>query len=103
MWLPGARAWLEATRNLCSGWFEKSVGKDSVAILQQQGPAAVAASDCRQHAIRAALWDGHLRGNRPGFIFECGGRTFRDTDHSRKVHKLAAASGETRSNCRIGS
>src|SRR5262249_53516857 len=41
------------------------VGKKRLAILHQQGPAAVAASYCCHHAIRAALRDRHLGGDRP--------------------------------------
>src|SRR5262249_12358673 len=78
------------------------IGKGGLAILYQQGPAAVAASYCCQHAVRAPLWDRNLGGNRPRLVFEVRRRTLRDTDHSRKVDELAAASGEARPNCWIG-
>src|SRR5215831_11032280 len=79
------------------------VGKERLAILQQQGPAAVAASNSRQHTIRATLGDRDFGGDRPRFILEVWRRTLRDTDHSGEVDELAATSGEARTNCRINS
>src|SRR5215472_18400859 len=77
------------------------IGKERLAILQQQGPTAIAASYSRQHAIRAALGNGDFGGDRPSFILEVRRRTLWDSDHAGKVDELAATSGEARTNCRI--
>src|SRR5262245_9605250 len=72
------------------------------AVLQQQCPAAVAASNGRQDSIRATRRNYDVGGYRPRPVFEVRSRTLRDADHSRKVNELIAASGETRPDGRIG-
>src|SRR5262249_55031751 len=74
----------------------RRIGEPGLAAPQQQRPAAIAAADRAQHAVRAALRDRHFGADRPGLVLEVRRRALRDADHSREVGELVATAREAR-------